>query len=58
MDRTTTEFAPASDSADWTAETASSASHPAIARALDDILGDKDTSALFSNFVSHSSAAG
>ena len=37
-------------------ESVASADHPAIARAIDELLRDQDTSAAFSNFVSHSSA--
>lgn len=40
-----------------TLDSVSAADHPAIARAVGEILSDRSTSALFSNFVSHSSAA-
>lgn len=35
----------------------SSADHPAIARAVEEILSDRESPSMFSNFVSHSSAA-
>jgi hypothetical protein len=35
----------------------SKADHPAIARAVEEILRDRDSPSMFSNFVSHSSAA-
>jgi hypothetical protein len=55
VDRSISET-PSLDVVELTPEDVSSASHPAIARALDDILGDDEANALFSNFVSHSSA--
>lgn len=35
----------------------SNAEHPAIARAVEEILRDRESPSMFSNFVSHSSAA-
>lgn len=37
-------------------ESVASADHPAIARAINELLRDQDISSAFSNFVSHSSA--
>jgi len=39
-----------------TVDSVSNASHPAIARAVEEILRGQDGASAFSNFVSHSSA--
>ena len=44
-------------SLELTLDAVSAAEHPSIARAVGEILRDQETGAMFSNFVSHSSAA-
>lgn len=48
---------PENSSVDLSLDAVSTASHPAIARAVEEILRAQHNSSAFSNFVSHSSAA-